>query len=91
MTQLQEWADQYQSELEKQSSARASQLESLLFAGDYEAIRELIDEWEEEDKKPDSLRLRYRSVRSELRKERHRQHQHQLYGSVIDKITGKGT
>ena len=91
MTQLQEWAEQYRSELEKESSARASQLESLLFAGDYEAIREWIDEWEEEDKNPDSLRLRYRSVRSELRKERHRQHQHQLYGSMLDRITGKDT
>ena len=91
MTQLQEWADQYQAELEKQSSARASQLESLLIAGDYEAIREWLDEWEAEDENPDSPRQQYRKVRSELRKERHRQHQRQLYGSVIDKITGKGT
>jgi hypothetical protein len=89
MTQLQEWACQYQSELEKQSSARASQLESLLFAGDFDAIREWLDEWEEEDKNSDSLRQQYRSVRSELRKERHRQHQRQLYGSVIDRITGR--
>ena len=91
MTQHQEWAEQYRSELEKQSSARASQLESLLFAGDYEAIREWIDEWEQEDKKPDSIRQQYRSVRSELLKERYRQHQHQLYGSMLDRITGKGT
>lgn len=91
MTQLQEWAEQYRSELEKESSARASQVESLLFAGDFDAIREWIDQWEQEDKNPDSLRQQYRSVRSELREERHRQHQRQLYGSVIDRITGKGT
>jgi exonuclease III len=92
MTQLQEeWAEQYRRELEKQSSARASQVESLLFAGDYDAIREWIDQWQQEDETPDSLRSRYRKVRSQLRKERHRQHQRQLYGSVIDRITGKST
>jgi exonuclease III len=69
MTQLQEdWAEQYRSELEKQSSARAAQIESLLFAGDYEAIREWLDQWEQEDKDPDSLRQQYRKVRSQLRK-----------------------
>jgi hypothetical protein len=72
MSQISEWASQYQSELEKQSSARASQVESLLFAGDYEAIREWLDEWEQEDKNPDSLRSRYREVRSQLRQERYR-------------------
>lgn len=91
MIQLQEWADQYRAELEKQSSARASQIESLLTAGDYEAIREWLCEWEAEDKAPDSLQQRYREARSELRKERCRQRQHQLYGSVINKITGKNT
>ena len=91
MTQLQDWAEQYRSELEKQSSARAAQIESLLTAGDYEAIREWLDQWEQEDKDPDSLRQQYRSVRSQLRKERHRQHQRQLYGSTIVRITGKGT
>jgi exonuclease III len=91
MTQLQEWAEQYRSELEKESSARASQLESLLFAGDFDAIREWIDQWQQEDETPDSLRQQYRSVRSELRKERHRQHQRQLYGSVINRITGRAS
>jgi hypothetical protein len=91
MTELSEWADQYRGEVEKQSSARAAQIESLLIAGDYEAIREWLTQWEEEDKAPDSLRSRYREARSELLKERHRQHQRQLYGSVIDKITGAST
>ncbi len=91
MTQLSDQADQLRAELEKQSSARAAQVESLLTAGDYKAIREWLDQWESEDKEPGSLCQRYRSVRSELRKERYRQRQQQLYGSVIDKITGKAT
>jgi hypothetical protein len=91
MTQLQEWADQYRSELEKQSSARASQVESLLIAGDYEAIREWLDEWEAEDKNPDSPRQQYRKVRSSLRQERYRQRTQQLYGEVIDRITGRAS
>jgi ribosomal 50S subunit-associated protein YjgA (DUF615 family) len=86
---LTDWTDQYRSEIEKQSSARAAQIESLLTAGDYEAIRDWLRQWEEEDKDPDSLRQRYRSARSELRKERYRQHQRQLYGSVLSKITGQ--
>lgn len=89
MTQLQEWAEQYQSELQKQSSSRATQLESLLFGGDFDAIREWLEQWEAEDKKPDSLHSRYREVRWQLRKERYRQRQRQLYGSVIDRVTGK--
>ncbi len=50
MTQLSDWASQYRSDLEKQSSARAAQVESLLTVGDYEAIREWLDQWEQEDK-----------------------------------------
>lgn len=91
MTQLLDWADQYRGELEKQSSARAAQVESLLITGDYESIREWLDQWEAEDKAPDSLCNRYREVRSELRKERYRQRQQQLYGSVLDRITGKAS
>lgn len=91
MSQLSEWASQYRGELEKQSSSRAALVESLLTVGDYEAIREWLDQWEAEDKAPDSLCNRYREVRSELRKERYRQRQQQLYGSVIDKITGKAS
>ena len=91
MTQLQDWADQYRSELEKQSSARAAQIESLLTAGDYEAIREWLSLWEAEDKAPNSLYQQYREARRELRQERCRQRQQQLYGSVINKITGKAS
>jgi hypothetical protein len=91
MTQLQEWACQYQAELEKQSSARAAQVESLLTAGDYEAIAEWLQQWQAEDKDSESIYQRYRNARSELRKERYRQRQQQLYGSVIDRITGKST
>lgn len=91
IAELSEWADQYRGELEKQSDARAAQVESLLIAGDYEAIREWLSEWEAEDKAPDSLRNRYCQARSQLREERYRQRQRQLYGSVIDKITGAST
>ncbi len=91
MTQLSERASQYRSELEKQSSARAAQVESLLTAGDYEAIREWLGEWETEDKAPNSLYQQYRSTRQELREERYRQRQQRLYGSMLDKITGKAS
>jgi hypothetical protein len=91
MSQLSEWASQYRGELEKQSSARAAQVESLLTAGDYEAIREWLDQWQAEDKAPDSLYQKYRSARQELREERYRQRQQRLYGSMLDKITGKAS
>jgi hypothetical protein len=91
MTQLSEWADKYRAELEKQCSARVGQLESLLFSGDYEAIREWVNEWEAEDKTPNSLYQQYCQARSHLRQERYRQRQRQLYGSVIDRITGKAS
>ncbi len=89
MTQLSDQTSQRSAELVHQSSDRATQVESLLTAGDYEAIRSWLDQWETEDKAEDSLYKRYRSARSELRKERYRQRQQQLYGSVIDRITGK--
>jgi hypothetical protein len=89
MTELSDWTDQLRAELEKQSSARAAQVESLLTAGDYQAIAEWLSQWQAEDKAPDSLFKRYRDARSELRKERYRQRQQQLYGSVIDRITNK--
>ena len=88
---LSDWADQYRSELEKQCSAHAAQVESLLIAGDYEAIREWLNQWQQEDKDPDSIRQRYRETRRKLRQERYRQRQRQLYGSVLDKITGKAS
>lgn len=89
MSELSEWADQYRGELEKQSSTRAAQIEALLMNADYEAIAEWLEEWQAEDKTPDSLYQRYRNARSELRKERYRQRQQRLYGSIIDRITGK--
>jgi 5-bromo-4-chloroindolyl phosphate hydrolysis protein len=73
VTQLSEWASQYYGELEKQSSTRAAQVESLLTAGDYEAIREWLEEWEAEDKALNSLFQQYRSARQELREERYGQ------------------
>ena len=91
MTQLSDWADQYRAELEKQSSARACEIESLLNAGDYEAIREWIDQWLAEDSSRSSLLNRYREVRSQFRQASQRQRQRQLYGSVLDKITGKAS
>jgi ribosomal 50S subunit-associated protein YjgA (DUF615 family) len=90
MTELSEWADQYRAELEKQSDARAAQVESLLNAGDYEAIREWLDQWESEDNSRNSLLNRYREARSQFREERYRQRQQQLYGSVINRITDRG-
>ncbi len=88
---LSDWTDQYRNEVEKESSARAAQIESLLIAGNYEAIREWLSEWEGEDKAPGSLRQRYARARAELRQERFRQRQRQLYGEVINKITGAST
>ncbi len=86
---ISEQAEQCRDALEKQSASRASQIESLLTAGDYEAIREWIDEWESEDKELNSLHQQYREARSQLRQERYRQRQHQLYGSVIERITSR--
>ncbi|HEY9597081.1 MAG TPA: hypothetical protein V6D33_05375 [Cyanophyceae cyanobacterium] len=91
LQELSDWVEQYRSELEKECSARAAQVESLLIAGDYEAICEWLREWEQEDKVPGSLRFRYRSARSELRQERFRQRQQQRYGTMLDKITGKAS
>ncbi len=90
MTELSDWVDQYRAEIEKQSSARAVQVESLLTAGDYEAICEWLSQWQSEDSSKNSLLNRYREARSQFREERQRQRQKQLYGSVIDKITGRG-
>ncbi len=87
---LSDWVDQYRAELEKQSSARAAQVESLLTAGDYEAIREWLSQWLAEDSSRDSLLNRYREARSQFREERQRQRQQQLYGSVINRITDRG-
>lgn len=73
MTQLQDWASQFCAELEKQSSARAAQVESLLFCGDYQAIREWLAQWEAEDAEPESLRVKYRQTIEKLRRLRQSQ------------------
>ena len=87
MTQLSEWAAQYRAEIEKLASARAAQLESLLIAGDYQAIREWLDQWEAEDGELDSLRVRYRQTVEKLRLSR----QHQINGEASAKdLAGPG-
>ncbi len=91
LTELSDWVDQYRGELEKQSDARAAQVESLLTAGDFDAIREWVDQWLAEDSSRNSLLNRYREARSQFREERQRQRQQQLYGSVINRITDRGT
>jgi hypothetical protein len=68
--QLTEWADQLRSELERQSSARAAQIESLLNAGDYLAIQDFLNEWQSDDSQPDSLWQRYQQTRV-LRRQKH--------------------
>jgi exonuclease III len=73
MTRLQDWASQFCAELEKQSSARAAQVESLLFCGDYQAIREWLAQWEAEDAEPESLRVKYRQTIEKLRRLRQSQ------------------
>lgn len=58
---MDDWADQLQADLEKQSSARAAMLEGLFATGDYEAIRDWLEEWESEDSSPESLIKRYQA------------------------------
>lgn len=70
MTQLAEWADQYRAEIEKQASARAAQLESLLIVGDYQACREFLDMWESDDSESGSLREKYRETVTRLQMSR---------------------
>lgn len=61
---MDDWVDQLQAELEKQSSARAATLEGLFSTGDYEAIRDWLAEWEAEDGSPESLIKRYQAILS---------------------------
>lgn len=64
------WADQYKEELQKQSTNRAHLIESLLFAGDYQAIREWLEEWESEDAASNSLAQQYKRTLSSLKAQR---------------------
>ncbi len=70
MDDLTMWADQYKEELQKQSTDRAHMLESLLFVGDYQAIREWLQEWESEDAASDSLIQQYKRALSWLKVQR---------------------
>ncbi len=71
MNELLDWADQYRSELYKQSSDRAALIESLLFSSDYEAIQDWLKQWESEDNAPNSLVQKYRHTLNQLRSQRH--------------------
>ena len=70
MTPESEWVEQYRGELEKQCSARAAQVESLLFAGDFEAIIDWLNQWQQEDERHNSPRNGYRRAVSEYRQVR---------------------
>lgn len=56
---MDDWLDQLRADIEDQATARADTLESLFRTGDFEAIRDWIDEWEKEDQHFNSLRVRY--------------------------------
>ncbi|HAJ63939.1 MAG TPA: hypothetical protein DCP31_35775 [Cyanobacteria bacterium UBA8543] len=62
-----DWVDQYCIEFEKECSARAAQVESLLFAGDFDAIIDWIKQWQQEDRGYNSQSSRYRRALSEYR------------------------
>jgi hypothetical protein len=44
-----DWADQLQAEYEKLSAQRASMIEGLLIARDYQGCIDLVTEWKAED------------------------------------------
>lgn len=56
---MDDWLDQLRADIEDQATARVDTLESLFRTGDFEAIRDWIDEWEKEDQHFNSLRVRY--------------------------------
>lgn len=62
-----DWADQYLHELQTQSEWRSNMLQGLIAAQDYEACREFIDEWEQDDKHPNSLAQKYNRAAGRLR------------------------
>ncbi len=65
-----DWAEQYRSELYKQSAERSALIEGLLFAGDYEAIQDWLKQWESEDAAPDSSTQKYKHALSQLQSHR---------------------
>ncbi|HEY9650930.1 MAG TPA: hypothetical protein V6C95_09720 [Coleofasciculaceae cyanobacterium] len=67
MTQLEEWLDQYRAELEKNASQRAATIEGLLIAGDYQACRDWLDQWQEEDNCEESPAYKYNQAKTLLR------------------------
>jgi fructose-bisphosphate aldolase class 1 len=85
MTQESEWVEQYRGELEKQCSARAAQVESLLFVGDFEAIIDWLNQWQQEDERPNSLRKCYRRAVSESRQAAWKARM-KSYGKTLNKL-----
>jgi hypothetical protein len=59
---LADWADQYKAELSKQSADRAALLEGLIFASDFDAIIDWLNQWQQEDSAKDSLAQKYRQT-----------------------------
>jgi exonuclease III len=67
MTQLEDWLDQYRAELEKNASQRAATIEGLLLVGDYQACRDWLDQWQEEDNSEESPAYKYNQAKTLLR------------------------
>lgn len=67
MTQLEEWLDQYRTELEKNASSRAATIESLLLGGDYQACHDWLSQWQEEDNSEESPAYKYNQAKTLLR------------------------
>jgi hypothetical protein len=70
---LADWADQYKAELKKQSADRAAQLEGLIFASDFDAIIDWLNQWQQEDSVPNSLAQKYQQTLTLLRLKQQRQ------------------
>jgi exonuclease III len=67
VTQLSDWCDQYRAELEKNASERAATIEGLLIVGDYQACRDWLDQWQEEDNCEESPAYKYNQAKTLLR------------------------
>jgi hypothetical protein len=64
---LADWASQYKGELSKQSADRAALLEGLIFASDFDAIIDWLNQWQQEDSVPNSLAQKYQQTLTLLR------------------------